>query len=123
MEVIAKGRWWHLKQRPLPPKADSSPIRHNARSLCYNNPSLIVLMESSVGVTFPNESLEYRAARNRLLQLEAGLRREMEAVAAEIRALPAGGPSARITNSTKLMHRGHRRKCDFPNCSGPAPIR
>ena len=48
-------------------------------------------MELSTGVTFPNESPEYRAARNKLLQREVALRREMEAVAAEIRALPAGG--------------------------------
>jgi predicted dithiol-disulfide oxidoreductase (DUF899 family) len=48
-------------------------------------------MELSVGVTFPNESPEYRAARNRLLQRDVALRREMEAVAAEIRALPPGG--------------------------------
>src|SRR4051812_13941390 len=44
-----------------------------------------------MGVTFPNESQEFRAARNRLLQHEVALRREMEAVAAEIRALPPGG--------------------------------
>jgi predicted dithiol-disulfide oxidoreductase (DUF899 family) len=44
-----------------------------------------------MGVTFPNESPEYRAARNKLLQREVALRREMEAVAAEIRALPPGG--------------------------------
>ena len=42
-------------------------------------------------VTFPNESPQYRAARNKLLQRETALRREMEAVAAEIRALPPGG--------------------------------
>ncbi len=45
-----------------------------------------------MGVRFPNESPEYRQARDRLLQREAALRREMEAVAAEIRALPLGGP-------------------------------
>ena len=44
-----------------------------------------------MGVTFPNESPEYRAARNKLLEREVALRREMEAVAAEIRALPPGG--------------------------------
>ena len=44
-----------------------------------------------MGVTFPNESPAYRAARNKLLQREVALRREMEAVAAEIRALPPGG--------------------------------
>jgi predicted dithiol-disulfide oxidoreductase (DUF899 family) len=44
-----------------------------------------------MGVTFPNESPDYRAARNKLLESELALRREMEAVAAEIRALPPGG--------------------------------
>ncbi|WEX86588.1 DUF899 family protein [Sinorhizobium garamanticum] len=44
-----------------------------------------------MGVNFPNESPEYRRARERLLQREVALRREMEAVAAEIRALPPGG--------------------------------
>ena len=44
-----------------------------------------------MGVTFPNETPEHRAARNALLQHELALRREMEAVAAEIRALPPGG--------------------------------
>lgn len=44
-----------------------------------------------MGVNFPNESPAYRAARDRLLQREAALRREMEAVASEIRALPPGG--------------------------------
>ncbi len=44
-----------------------------------------------MSMTFPNESPEYRAARNNLLQREAALRREMEGVAAEIRALPLGG--------------------------------
>jgi predicted dithiol-disulfide oxidoreductase (DUF899 family) len=41
---------------------------------------------------FPGESDEYRAARERLLQRELDLRREMEAVAAERRRLPRGGP-------------------------------
>ena len=44
-----------------------------------------------MGVTFPNESSDYRTARNQLLQREANLRREMEAVAAELRSLPPGG--------------------------------
>src|SRR5262249_54592502 len=48
-------------------------------------------MESFMGVTFPNESPGYRVARNKLLQREVALRREMEAVAAEIRTLPPGG--------------------------------
>jgi predicted dithiol-disulfide oxidoreductase (DUF899 family) len=42
--------------------------------------------------TFPGESAEYRAARERLLRDEIELRRAMEAVAAARRALPPGGP-------------------------------
>jgi predicted dithiol-disulfide oxidoreductase (DUF899 family) len=42
--------------------------------------------------TFPGESAEYRAARERLLQREVELRRAMEAVAAARRELPPGGP-------------------------------
>src|SRR5690242_18995240 len=44
-----------------------------------------------MSITFPNESPEHRAARNRLLEREMGLRRLTEAVAAERRALPPGG--------------------------------
>jgi predicted dithiol-disulfide oxidoreductase (DUF899 family) len=40
---------------------------------------------------FPNESLEYRDARNALLAEEIELRRHIERVAALRRALPAGG--------------------------------
>ena len=42
-------------------------------------------------MNFPNESEVYRAARNQLMQREIELRRKMEAVAAELRALPPGG--------------------------------
>jgi hypothetical protein len=44
-----------------------------------------------MGVSFPNETPAYREARRRLLQHEVALRREMEAVAAEVRSLPPGG--------------------------------
>jgi predicted dithiol-disulfide oxidoreductase (DUF899 family) len=44
-----------------------------------------------MGITFPGESAEYRAARDRLLEQEIGLRRAMEAVAAARRGLPPGG--------------------------------
>jgi predicted dithiol-disulfide oxidoreductase (DUF899 family) len=44
-----------------------------------------------MGIRFPNETTEYRAARNRLLQPELELRRQMEEVAAELRRLPDGG--------------------------------
>jgi predicted dithiol-disulfide oxidoreductase (DUF899 family) len=40
---------------------------------------------------FPNESPQYRAARNALLEEEIELRRHLERVAARRRALPAGG--------------------------------
>jgi predicted dithiol-disulfide oxidoreductase (DUF899 family) len=40
---------------------------------------------------FPNESGEYRAARNALLDAEIELRRQIERVAAQRRALPPGG--------------------------------
>jgi predicted dithiol-disulfide oxidoreductase (DUF899 family) len=43
------------------------------------------------GIRFPGESEEYRRERNRLLDAEAGLRRAIEQVAAQRRALPPGG--------------------------------
>ena len=42
-------------------------------------------------VRFPNESAEYRAARTDLLREEIELRRHLERVAAQRRALPPGG--------------------------------
>ena len=42
-------------------------------------------------LTFPNETTEYRKARNALLAEEIALRRQIEAVAAKRRALPLGG--------------------------------
>ena len=44
-----------------------------------------------MSVTFPNETLNYRSARTALLEREVALRRQMEAVATELRALPPGG--------------------------------
>ena len=44
---------------------------------------------------FPNESAEYRAARNALLAEEIELRRHIERVAEQRRRLPAGGEVAR----------------------------
>jgi predicted dithiol-disulfide oxidoreductase (DUF899 family) len=43
-------------------------------------------------VRMPHESAEYRAARTALLAEEIELRRQMERVAAQRRALPPGGP-------------------------------
>ncbi|HEY2445829.1 MAG TPA: DUF899 family protein [Rhizomicrobium sp.] len=42
-------------------------------------------------IRFPNETAEYREARNELLLAERDLRRQMERVAAQRRALPLGG--------------------------------
>ena len=43
------------------------------------------------GIRFPGESEDYRRERNRLLEAEAELRRVIEQVAAQRRALPPGG--------------------------------
>ncbi len=45
-----------------------------------------------MAIVFPNESIEYRTARDRLIADEMSLRRQMEAVAVARRALPPGGP-------------------------------
>jgi predicted dithiol-disulfide oxidoreductase (DUF899 family) len=45
----------------------------------------------AVDIRFPNESPEYRAARTALLAEEIALRRQIERVAAQRRALPPGG--------------------------------
>lgn len=42
-------------------------------------------------LSFPNESADYRTARNKLLDAEMDLRRQLEAVAVQRRALPPGG--------------------------------
>jgi predicted dithiol-disulfide oxidoreductase (DUF899 family) len=42
-------------------------------------------------LSFPNESAEYRVARNALLDAEIALRHQLEAVAALRRAMPPGG--------------------------------
>ena len=41
---------------------------------------------------FPGESARYRTARNRLLEAETELRRQVERVARMRRKLPLGGP-------------------------------
>jgi predicted dithiol-disulfide oxidoreductase (DUF899 family) len=48
-------------------------------------------MAARGGARFPNESAEYRAARTALLAEEIELRRHVERVAAQRRALPPGG--------------------------------
>jgi predicted dithiol-disulfide oxidoreductase (DUF899 family) len=53
-----------------------------------------VAQEHLHDVRFPGESEDYRRARNELLAAERDLRRQIEAVAAQRRALPAGGAAA-----------------------------
>src|SRR6201993_1271719 len=48
-------------------------------------------MSADPAIRFPGESDEYRLARNRLLAAEIELRRMIEQVAAQRRALPTGG--------------------------------
>ena len=48
-------------------------------------------MSVDPGVRFPGESGDYRLARNQLLEAESELRRTIERVAAQRRALPPGG--------------------------------
>ena len=51
-------------------------------------------MSVDPAIRFPGESDEYRLARNRLLEAEIELRRTIERVAAQRRALPPGGAVA-----------------------------
>ena len=48
-------------------------------------------LAAATNIRFPNESAEYRAARTALLAEEIDLRRHLERVAAQRRALPPGG--------------------------------
>jgi predicted dithiol-disulfide oxidoreductase (DUF899 family) len=68
-------------------------------------------------VTFPGESPEYRAARDRLLDQEIELRRAMERVAAARRELPPGGvvPEDYIFQSQDRT--GRPPTCGSPSCS------
>jgi predicted dithiol-disulfide oxidoreductase (DUF899 family) len=52
------------------------------------------MQEPLHSVRFPGESDAYRRARNDLLESEIGLRRQIEAVAAQRRSLPLGGAVA-----------------------------
>ena len=78
-------------------------------------------------MSFPNETPEYRAARDALLTSEIALRRHIEAVAAQLRALPPGGE---VPEGRQSRHRGtsahrttRRLRCchGHPENSRPAP--
>src|SRR5260370_27491410 len=53
-----------------------------------------LMSTATAALSFPEESAEYRQARNELLAAEIDLRRNMEAVAAARRKLPLGGQIA-----------------------------
>jgi predicted dithiol-disulfide oxidoreductase (DUF899 family) len=74
-------------------------------------------------LTFPGESSEYRAARDRLLAREVDLRRKMEAVAAARRELPSGGrvPRDYVFQGLGLAER--RLTCGCLSCSLQARTR
>lgn len=59
---------------------------------------------------FPNESQEYRNARNTLLQQEIALRREMEEVARIRRRLPLGGKVPEDYVFEEISASGEKRK-------------
>lgn len=58
---------------------------------CAGAGSRLSGMAVDTGIRFPGESSEYRRKRNRLLEAEIELRRAIEGVAAQRRALPSGG--------------------------------
>jgi predicted dithiol-disulfide oxidoreductase (DUF899 family) len=64
-------------------------------------------------VRFPNESAEYRRARNELLGAEIELRRHIERVAEQRRALPPGGEV-----SKDYRFQGQHGPCSFADLFG-----
>ncbi|HEX2529029.1 MAG TPA: DUF899 family protein [Geminicoccus sp.] len=67
-------------------------------------------------VRIPNESAAYRAARTALLAEEIELRRHIERVAAQRRALPPGGPVV-----GDYWFEGEDGACDFAGLFGDKP--
>jgi len=72
-------------------------------------------------VTFPGESPEYRAARDRLLQQEVELRRSLEAVARARRALPPGGVVADGYRFEGVDKAGATRQYELAELFGDRP--
>lgn len=64
-------------------------------------------------IRFPSESADYRRARNALLAEEIELRRHIERVAAQRRALPPGGEVAK-----KYQFQGERGPVSFADLFG-----
>jgi predicted dithiol-disulfide oxidoreductase (DUF899 family) len=68
---------------------------------------------------FPNETSEYRAARDALLLREIALRRQMEAVATQLRALPV----VRNTRIARIRLDGFYLTRHFVSCAKAPPAR
>jgi predicted dithiol-disulfide oxidoreductase (DUF899 family) len=76
----------------MPKKAKHKPSRSNKPSRSRKPIRSDKPSRSLHALRFPGESAAYRAARNTLLKHEIELRQQIEAVAAERRTLPPGGP-------------------------------
>src|SRR5262245_15858905 len=72
-----------------------------------------------MSITFPGESREYREARDLLLQREIELRRAMEAVAVERRALPQGGAVPEDYTFRELGANGSAKSVKFSELFAP----
>jgi predicted dithiol-disulfide oxidoreductase (DUF899 family) len=72
-----------------------------------------------VSVSFPNESSDYRAARDKLLQAEIQLRRQVAEVAAQRRELPIGGQVAEDYEFSELRSAGRIRPVRMSELFGP----
>jgi predicted dithiol-disulfide oxidoreductase (DUF899 family) len=76
----------------MPKKARHKPSRSPKPSRSRKPSRTQEPSRSLHAVRFPGESATYRTARNKLLEHEIELRQQIEAVAAERRTLPPGGP-------------------------------
>jgi predicted dithiol-disulfide oxidoreductase (DUF899 family) len=68
---------------------------------------------------YPNESPEYRVARDELLEAESGLRAQVEAVAALRRTLPLGGEAKQDYAFDELATDGSPRKVALSELFAP----
>src|ERR1700688_5012371 len=74
-----------------PPKRGHAMASSNPKPLSSSTLNPAAELARASGVRFPNESAEYRRAREALLPEEIELRRHIERVAEQRRALPPGG--------------------------------
>src|SRR5271168_4768365 len=95
------SRWWRRPgersgaRRCAPPSRLLPSIHHHGKT-AMNVTAQVLKPAAELAranpVRIPNESARYRAARTALLAEEIELRRHIERVAAQRRALPQGGP-------------------------------